>query len=58
MTRKELAIRLYEIRKEKGATINVNKATFVKRHLNGMGYLIKGFTKSELEGLLERELAR
>lgn len=59
MTKKELAEQIYAEKKRIGANITpigrkipLTKQEFVYRYLNGVGGT-KGFTKNELESLLE-----
>lgn len=62
MTRKELAETLYELKKDNlpnviGLNRPLTKKEFVYRHLNGCG-AVRGFSKEELQGLVERAEAR
>ena len=62
MTRKEIAEKLYELKKDHlpnliYANRPLTKKEFVNRYLNGCGRA-SGFSKSELQTLLELEMGR
>lgn len=62
MTRKEIAKKLFELKKGKlpnviGRNSPLDEKEFVDRYLNGCG-CVRGFKKAELEMLLEREMER
>ncbi len=62
MTRKEIAKKLFELKKDKlpnviGRNTPLTEKQFVDRYLNGCGEA-KGFKKEELEMLLKMETAK
>ena len=62
MTRKEIAEKLYELKKDRlpnviGRDRPLTKKEFVHRYLNSCGG-VRGFSKPALQSLLESELKR
>jgi len=54
MTKKELATAIYRLDSEKGIKHKCTEKEYVKRALNGIGEMKKGFLKHELEEMYAR----